>query len=102
MPNIIFHWPSKVPREQYSADFVQKMLNRVAVGYFRYGLQTRVRGAPRKWMKRARMEIKEYRLTGNGEHLVNAANYMMCEWIAPEHPKHHFKHEPKSATRGKV
>lgn len=102
MPNVTLRWPSKVPREQYSVDFLQKMLNRVAFGYYRYGSQVREGGVPKQWVKRATLEIKAYKRTGNSEHLINAANYMMCECISPEHPKHHFKHESVSATRGKV
>lgn len=102
MPKVTFNWPSKVPRSQYSAEFIQKMLNRVASGFFRYGSQTRTQGEPKQWIKRARLELKAYEKTGNAEHLVNVSNYMMCEWISPEHPKHHFKHETISATRGRL
>lgn len=108
------HWPDKVTATQFSKDFLQKMLNplrlpatrrkrnRLAVAYFRYGRNDRSAGETKKWIFRAYAEIDAYVNNGNSEHLVNAANYLMCERINPEHKGHHFKVvNNRSVTRGK-
>lgn len=99
---VALHWSNKVPVTQFSREFLQNMLNRVALGYYRYGRQDRKGGEPKLWVDRALREIYAYVDTGNAEHLINTANYMMCEWINPEHRKHHFRKEVGSVTRGKV
>ena len=79
---IELRWPDKTPRN-FSISFLQKMLNRLAFGVFRYGKSDDKKGVKKRWMKRMEMEIKAYKETGNGEHLVNVANYAMLEFMEP-------------------
>lgn len=102
MGEVKLQWPDRVEPVQFNKLFLQRMLNNVAIGRYRYGLNDRKSGTPRQWIKRARAELRAYTRSGNWEHLVNAANYLMCETISPEHRKHHFKHETKSASRDSV
>jgi hypothetical protein len=80
--------------------FVQKQANRLIMGGYRYDKGKPLRRA--KYLTRLVAEIEEYKLTGNTEHLINAANYCWLESEKPEHPNSHFKHESKSVTRGKL
>ena len=85
------------------AAFVQKMANRLMVGYFSYEVQ-HGGGATRKneYKTRLEKEVRAYDRTGNAEHLINAANYCWLESRAPEHPNHHWDAREESVTRGKV
>lgn len=75
----------------------QSMLDRLCVGELRYGKATR----RQKYFSRMKKELKAYELSGNAEQLINIANYCILEWIAPEHPKHHFDPNAESVTRKK-
>jgi hypothetical protein len=61
------------------------------IGAFRYGLLTN----PDKWkfdlMGGLRKHLANYESTGNTESLVDAANYLMLEFIHPSHPEARFK-----------
>jgi hypothetical protein len=74
---------------------VQSMLNRLIVGEIRYGPPRK----RQKYMTRLLKEAEAYKQTGNAEQLINIANYCILEWIAPEHPKHHFDATVESVTR---
>jgi len=41
--------------------------------------------------KEARKRIREYRRTGNTEWLMDAANFLMMEFMFPKHRKAHFR-----------
>ncbi len=75
--------------------FAQGMLDRMLVGEIRYGSANK----RQKYMSRLHKEVKAYLSTGNAEQLFNIANYCILEWMAPEHPKHHFDPTVKSVTR---
>lgn len=75
--------------------FAQTMLNRLFVGETRYGPGNK----KQKYFTRMKKELQAYEKTGNAEQLFNIANYCVLEWIAPEHPKHHFDPTVESVTR---
>jgi hypothetical protein len=52
-------------------------------------------------MHRLELELKEYKITGNNEHLLNVAVYCWLESMAPENKRFHFDATVDSATRGK-
>lgn len=82
-------------KKQIFKMFAQTMLNRLFVGEVRYGPGNR----RQKYFTRMKKELKAYEKTGNAEQLINIANYCVLEWIAPEHPKHHFDPTAESVTR---
>lgn len=73
----------------------QSQINRLAVGELRYGSANR----RQKYLTRLKKELAAYTAAGNAEQLINIANYCILEWIAPEHPKHHFDPTVDSVTR---
>lgn len=79
-------------------NFAQRMANRRTVGNLRYGQD----GKRIPFLWRLRRCLKEYRLDGNGEHLIDAAVYAYREFINPNHPKFHFNPYAESVTRGCV
>lgn len=87
--NICFSWPEKAPKTQFSIPFIQGMLNRVAVGFFRYGDNNNKKNSTNKIKKRSVDEriygvLEKYKRTGNTEFLIDVANYAMLEFLNPE------------------
>jgi hypothetical protein len=82
-------------KKQIFKMFAQTMLNRLFVGEIRYGPAEK----KQHYFSRLKKEVAVYQKTGNAEQLINIANYCVLEWIAPEHPKHHFNPTVESVTR---
>lgn len=82
-------------KKQIFKMFAQTMINRLFVGEVRYGPAEK----KQKYFSRLKKEVKVYQKTGNAEQLLNIANYCVLEWIAPEHPNHHFNPNVESVTR---
>lgn len=89
--------------EEYSERFDQLRKNRVEVSYHKYGPARKnyktgnVQALPS--MERC---IEKYNSTGNTEYLVDAANYLMFEFMYPQHPKAHFKATDSKDSAGIV
>ena len=73
-----------------SVEFLTLMMNRLVLGYFRYGPR-KVRGRrPTQNIKEIRRRITLYEKTGNQEHLVDVANFALVEFMKPCHENAHF------------
>lgn len=89
--------------EEYSERFDELRKNRVEVSYHKYG-------PARKNFKTGNVQalpsmercIEKYNSTGNTEYLVDAANYLMFEFMYPQHPKAHFKATDSKDSAGIV
>lgn len=80
-----------VPHSEFSFEFIRLMKNRMDFSYYKYGM---IKDAyPHKVNALESMEkrLEKYRQTGNTEWLVDAANFLMIEFMLPAHPKAHFK-----------
>lgn len=80
----------------WSEHFLELMKNRMRMGALRYGHMNtqrfRRRNGTRYDIRRAIMaKVNSYLKTGNTEHLVDAANYMMLVFELDEHPNKHFR-----------
>ena len=81
-------------KSEWCSEFISLMRNRLIIGAIRYETLA---------VKRASIEAKYdnisaaysrlhlYELTGNTEHLVDAANFCLIEFTAGKHPNKHFK-----------
>lgn len=78
-------------RKRECADgFCEMMDNRICMGHLRYGPMQRKK--PRSYdANKALMLLARYRVTGNAELLVDAANYCRLEFNRGTHPNKHFK-----------
>ena len=78
--------------KEYSERFDELRKNRVEVSYHKYG-PARKNYKPGNVQALPSMErcIEKYNSTGNTEYLVDAANYLMFEFMYPQHPKAHSK-----------
>lgn len=89
--------------EEYSERFDQLRKNRVKTSFYKYGpakknFQTgNVQALPT--MERC---IEKYNSTGNTEYLVDAANYLMFEFMYLQHPNAHFKSTDSKDSAGIV
>ena len=90
-----------VPMSEFSDTFVQGMYDRMAVSYFKYGPLKR--GFPDKVDAIGTLQecLATYAVDGNTEHLIDAANYCMIEFIAPRHPEAHFAATDSSGSVGR-
>ena len=79
-----------VPDSEFSQQFVQGMYDRMCVSFFKYG--TAANGFPQKVdaIATLRLCLDAYAMDGNTEHLMDAGNYAMIEFMRPRHPKAHF------------
>lgn len=71
------------PDSEYSTFFLQGMLNRMSVSYFKYGAVSD--GFPLRMsaLDSLRRALDSYVQTGNTEYLIDAANYSMIEFMHP-------------------
>lgn len=85
---IVLDWPNKTPLNQFSQKFIQGMLNRVAVGYRRFGdLHA---STAKDGKKRVISSLAHYKRSHNTEFLIDVANYAMIEFMRPFDSKAHY------------
>lgn len=89
--------------EEYSERFDELRKNRVEVSFFKYGpARKNFRTGNVKAIPTMEKCIEKYNSTGNTEYLVDAANYLMFEFMYPQHPKAHFKATDSNESAGIV
>ena len=96
MANLSFYFSDKLrKRHAPFLDFVQKMANRLMIGFYRYGPVNK----RQNYLKRLKRSIEHYDRTGNTEFLLDAANYCWLEFCAPSHPDAHFEPSDSMGSR---
>jgi hypothetical protein len=86
---------------EFSDKFIQFMKNRMIVSFYKYG---KVADAyPHKVDAIGSMQerMRRYAETGNTEWLVDAANFLMIEFMHPRHPTAHFQGTDDDASPGR-
>lgn len=99
---IEFEWPDKVPLSEFSKQFLQGMLDRMAMSWFGYG---NLKDAyPRKVsaIKSLERRLGKYEETGNTEFLMDVSNYSMIEFMHPAHPKAHYEPTDSKEKKGRM
>lgn len=89
--------------QEYSSRFDQLRRNRVETSYYKYG-SARKNFATGNVQALPTMErcIEKYNSTGNTEYLLDAANYLMFEFMYPQHPKAHYRATESMESAGIV
>jgi hypothetical protein len=89
------------PSTEYSVEFLQGMVSRMEMSYFKYGAVAD--GFPHKLDAIASMKarLERYERTGNLEYLMDAANFLMIEFMHPRHADAHFTPEDSSKSPGR-
>jgi hypothetical protein len=91
-----------VLKEDFSEDFVQKMRNRIATSHFKYGPASIDFPEVCHAIGTALLEIATYYETGNTEYLVDAANYVMLEYMFPSLPEARFSATDSNKSPGHI
>lgn len=78
----------EIYKMQWSADFEQKMRDRMAMGFFRYGsLREQIGKQKFKNIESIKSRLAQYEVDHNREHLVDIANLALVEFVVhPEFP----------------
>ena len=89
--------------QEYSEEFDRLRKNRVEQSFYKYGPARKnyKNGNINALASMERCLIK-YNETGNREYLVDAGNYLMFEFMFPQHPKAHFRQTPSEESAGIV
>lgn len=87
--------------KEYSEEFDKLRKNRVETSYYKYG-PARKNFSTGNVQAIPTMElcVKKYQETGNREYLLDAANYLMFEYMFPQHPKAHFRATSSEESAG--
>lgn len=88
------------PATEFSEPFVDGMRRRMAVSYHKYGPREDSVGKV-KAVEAALQRVEKYRETGNTEWLMDAANFVMMEFMAPQHPDAHYRPTDSSESPGR-
>ena len=89
--------PKSVP-PQWDAQFIQGMVDRMAQGYYTYG---HIKDARKQDFRRSlEARLRKYKLDGNTEWLIDAANFLMIEFMYPRHPDAHFRSTDTNESPG--
>lgn len=89
--------------EDYSDRFDELRRNRVEVSRFKYGsARKNFRTGNVNAIGSMQRCLEKYQETGNTEYLCDAANYLMFEFMYPQHPAAHFRATDSSESAGIV
>lgn len=93
---------SAVPGTEYSPSFIQSMVDRMHVSFFKYGPLRK--GYPQyvSALKSLKLRLEKYEQTKNLEHLIDAANYCMIEFMHPSVEGATFISTDASGSPGRV
>lgn len=78
-------------KSQISEKFIQGMVDRMFMGYYRYGPIEKTFPNKVDALGCLQLRLKKYEETGNTEWLIDGANFLMIEFIRPKHPNAHFQ-----------
>lgn len=89
------------PESEYDSDFLQGMIDRMAVSYHKYGKAKFARQNGVKPLESLQRRLEKYAETGNTEWLIDAANFAMIEFMDPGHPEAHFRPTDSDESPGR-
>lgn len=97
-----FEIPDSVPSSEFSAEFVRGMANRMAMSFFKYGKVADAYPHRVDALRSMQVRLDKYQATGNTEYLIDAANFLMIEFMHPKHPEAHFTPEDSKTSPGRL
>lgn len=90
-------------KNEYSERFDELRKNRVEVSYHKYGpVKKNFSTGNVQAIPTMQLCVDKYNETGNTEYLLDAANYLMFEFMYPQHKKAHFKATDSKDSAGIV
>ena len=91
-----------LPASEFDEHFVRCMKNRMTVSFHKYGAVKDAYPHKVDAMESAKVRIERYHETGNTEWLVDAANFLMIEFMLPRHKDAHFEGTDSHASPGRI
>jgi hypothetical protein len=90
-------------KTEFCPGFVKKMQNRMIMSFFKYGpVEKSYKNGGIDALESASERIKEYKKTGNREYLVDAGNFIMCEYMYPQHKDEYFEGTDSNKSPGRI
>jgi hypothetical protein len=83
--------PKSVPTTEYSPDFIQGMVDRMAMSFHKYGPLAIAYPERVNAVESLKRRLDKYAKDGNVEWLMDVANFAMIEFMRPAHPEAHFR-----------
>jgi hypothetical protein len=93
---------SSCPQSEWSHTFLKGMLARMEVSFHKYGAAADAYPHRVNALKSAAERIEKYRQTGNTEWLIDAANFLMLEFMHPSLPYAEFRPTDSGESPGRV
>jgi hypothetical protein len=90
------------PETEYSKQFLQGMLDRMAVSYHKYGKVADAFPLKVRAIESLTQRLRQYAKTGNTEYLIDAANFAMIEFMHPALEDTHFTPTDDSGSPGRI
>lgn len=88
---------------EYSEDFDRIRKNMVCTSFYKYGpIKENYGHGLVEGIPTLELCIEAYKKDGNIEHLADGANYLMFEFMYPQHPNAHYKSTDSSGSVGIV
>lgn len=89
------------PSTEYSLQFLQGMVDRMAVSFHKYGAVKDGFPYPVNALESLQMRLEKYAETGNTEWLMDVANFAMIEFMRPRTLIAHFVATDSDASPGR-
>lgn len=90
------------PSSEYSIKFIEGMIKRMAASYSKYGLVKDAYPHKVNALESMQVRLDKYRNTGNLEWLIDAANFLMIEFMYLSIPNSYFKATESNESPGRV
>ncbi len=90
------------PPSEFSDKFVEYMRNRMIVSFHKYGPIAEAYPHKVNALKSMQQRLEKYLATGNTEWLVDAANFLMIEFLLPSLPGATFTATDSDKSPGRV
>jgi hypothetical protein len=90
------------PTSEFSREFLDGMLARMAMSYFKYGKLADAFPGKVSAVESLKLRLEKYAETGNTEYLMDAANFAMIEFMRPSHADAHYTPTDSDGSPGRV
>lgn len=93
---------NEVPTSEFCVPFVQGMVDRMNMSYFKYGLVAEAYPNKVDAIASLKQRLDKYAETGNLEYLMDAGNFAMIEFMRPKHPQAYFETTDSDGSPGRM
>ena len=97
-----FNIHPSAPETEYSKQFLQGMVNRMCVSFYKYGKVADAYPDKMDAIANVQKRLAQYLETGNTEWLIDAANFLMIEFMHPALENASFRATDSDEAPGRV